>query len=244
MIRIAICDDIQGTAEAIKNLLLAHDYGETLEIDCFECGEQLYTQFIKKKYNILLTDIELTPEGYSNELLKNGMLLADKIKDMYPETIVIFLSRFSYEKELLKHEPFGFIDKPNGRNDKRITENVGKAVRRLQNRAEQETMFKIKSNGITMEKMIKEIIYFESKRPKVIMVTIDEEIIFRSRLDQVQANIEKSAENFIRVSKSYYINARYIKGYVSREVTMINGAVIPISRKYLEEFRKKVDEKC
>lgn len=244
MIRIAICDDIQGTAEAIKNLLLAYDYGETLEIDCFECGEQLYTQFIKKKYNILLTDIELTPEGYSNELLKNGMLLADKIKDMYPETIVIFLSRFSYEKELLKHEPFGFIDKPNGRNDKRITENVGKAVRRLQNRAEQETMFKIKSNGITMEKMIKEIIYFESKRPKVIMVTIDEEIIFRSRLDQVQANIEKSAENFIRVSKSYYINARYIKGYVSREVTMINGAVIPISRKYLEEFRKKVDEKC
>lgn len=244
MIRIAICDDIQGTAEAIKNLLLAYDYGETLEIDCFECGEQLYTQFIKKKYNILLTDIELTPEGYSNELLKNGMLLADEIKDMYPETIVIFLSRFSYEKELLKHEPFGFIDKPNGRNDKRITENVGKAVRRLQNRAEQETMFKIKSNGITMEKMIKEIIYFESKRPKVIMVTIDEEIIFRSRLDQVQANIEKSAENFIRVSKSYYINARYIKGYVSREVTMINGAVIPISRKYLEEFRKKVDEKC
>lgn len=244
MIRIAICDDIQGTAEAIKNLLLAYDYGEPLEIDCFECGEQLYTQFIKKKYNILLTDIELTPEGYSNELLKNGMLLADKIKDMYPETIVIFLSRFSYEKELLKHEPFGFIDKPNGRNDKRITENVGKAVRRLQNRAEQETMFKIKSNGFTMGKMIKDIIYFESKRPKVIMVTIDEEIIFRSRLDQVQANIEKSAENFIRVSKSYYINARYIKGYVSREVTMINGAVIPISRKYLEEFRKKVDEKC
>lgn len=244
MIRIAICDDIQGTAEAIKNLLLAYDYGETLEIDCFECGEQLYTQFIKKKYNILLTDIELTPEGYSNELLKNGMLLADKIKDMYPETIVIFLSRFSYEKELLKHEPFGFIDKPNGRNDERITENVGKAVRRLQNRAEQETMFKIKSNGVTMGKMIKDIIYFESKRPKVIMVTIDEEYIFRSRLDQVQANIEKSAENFIRVSKSYYINARYIKGYVSREVTMINGAVIPISRKYLEEFRKKVDEKC
>lgn len=244
MIRIAICDDIHGTAEAIKNLLLAHDYGETLEVDCFECGEQLYTQFIKKKYNILLTDIELTPEGYSNELLKNGMLLADKIRDMYPETIVIFLSRFSYEKELLKHEPFGFIDKPNGRNDERISENVGKAVRRLKNRAEQETMFKIKSNGITMEKMIKEIIYFESKRPKVIMVTIDEEFIFRSRLDQVQTNIEKSAENFIRVSKSYYINARYIKGYVSREVTMINGAVIPISRKYLEEFRKKVDEKC
>ena len=134
---------------------------------------------------------------------------------------------------LLKHEPFGFIDKPNGRNDERISENVGKAVRRLKNRAEQETMFKIKSNGITMEKMIKEIIYFESKRPKVIMVTIDEEFIFRSRLDQVQTNIEKSAENFIRVSKSYYINARYIKGYVSREVTMINGAVIPISRKYL-----------
>lgn len=244
MIRIAICDDIPGTANAIKALLLAYDYGEALEVDCFERGEQLYAQFIKEKYNILITDIELTPDGYSEELLKNGMLLADEIKDMYPETIVIFLSRFSYEKDLLKHEPFDFIDKPNFRNDERITETVDKAIRRLQNRAEQETAFKIKLNGVTMEKMIKDIIYFESKRPKVIMVAIDEEVIFRGRLDQVQEKIEKSAESFIRVSKSYYINARYIKGYASREVTMINGEVIPISRKKLEEFRKKVDKKC
>ncbi len=244
MIRIAICDDIPGTADAIKELLLAYDYGERLGVDCFDSGEQLYSRFVKKKYDILITDIELAPEGYSEDLLKNGMLLADEIKDMYPETIVIFLSRFSYEKDLLKHEPFGFIDKPNLGNDERITETVDKAIRKLRNRTENETVYWIRSNKVATGMAIKEIIYFESKRPKVKVVTIDEEFLFRGRLDQVQEEIEKSAERFIRVSKSYYINTRYIKSYTAKEVEMINGAVIPISRKYLEEFRKKIDEKC
>lgn len=243
MIKIAICDDIPGTAAAIKALLLAYDFGEALEVDCFECGEQLYTQFVRKKYNILITDIELAPEGYSEDMLKNGMLLADEIKDMYPETIVIFLSRFSYEKDLLKHEPFGFIDKPNLRNDGRITETVDKAIRKLRNRAENETAYRIRAKKVTIEIAIKEIIYFESKRPRIKVVMIDDEFLFRGRLDQVQEEIEKSAERFIRVSKSYYINARYIKKYTAKEIEMINGTVVSISRKYLEEFRKKVDER-
>lgn len=243
MIKIAICDDIPGMAAAIKALLLAHDFGEALEVDCFECGEQLYTQFVRKKYNILITDIELAPEGYSEDMLKNGMLLADEIKDMYPETIVIFLSRFSYEKDLLKHEPFGFIDKPNFRNDGRITETVDKAIRKLRNRAENETVYRIRAKKVTIEIAIKEIICFESKRPRIKVVMIDDEFLFRGRLDQVQEEIEKSAERFIRVSKSYYINARYIKKYTAKEIEMINGTVVSISRKYLEEFRKKVDER-
>lgn len=243
MIKIAICDDIPGTAAAIKALLLTHDFGEALEVDCFECGEQLYTQFVRKKYDILITDIELAPEGYSDDLLKNGMLLADEIKDMYPETIVIFLSRFSYEKDLLRHEPFDFIDKPNLGNNERITEIVGKAIRKLRNRAENETAYRIRANKVTIEIAIKEIIYFESKRPRIKVVMIDDEFLFRGRLDQVQEEIEKSAERFIRVSKSYYINARYIKKYTAKEIEMINGTVVSISRKYLEDFRKKVDEK-
>lgn len=243
MIKIAICDDIPGTAAAIKALLLAHDFGEALEVDCFECGEQLYTQFVRKKYDILITDIELAPEGYSEDMLKNGMLLADEIKDMRPETIVIFLSRFSYEKDLIRHEPFDFIDKPNLGNNERITEIVGKAIRKLRNRAENETAYRIRANKVTIEIAIKEIIYFESKRPRIKVVMIDDEFLFRGRLDQVQEEIEKSTERFIRVSKSYYINARYIKKYTAKEVEMINGTVVSISRKYLEEFRKKVDEK-
>lgn len=241
MIKIAICDDIPGTAEAIRMLLLAYDYGEALEVDCFECGEQLYTKFVKKKYDILITDIELVPEGYSENLLKNGMLLADEIKDMYPETIVIFLSRFSYEKDLLQHEPFDFIDKPNFRNDGRITETVDKAIRKLRNRLENETVYRIRANKVAIGIAIKEIIYFESKRPRIKMVAIDDEFLFRGRLDKVQEEIEKSAERFIRVSKSYYINARYIKKYTAREIEMINGTVVPVSRKYLEEFRREVN---
>ncbi len=120
MIKIAICDDIPYMAAAIKNILLSHDFEEKLEIDCFENGLDLYTESKSKKYNIIMMDIELTPEGYSEELTKNGMLLSDRIKEASPDTIVIFFSRFPYERDLLTHEPFGFVDKPNPEGDRSL----------------------------------------------------------------------------------------------------------------------------
>lgn len=244
MIRIAVCDDIPCVAEAIRRLLAAHDFGEETEVDCFSSGEELYLRFARKKYEILVTDIELAPDGYSDKLMKNGMLLADELKEMYPETIVIFLSRYNYERDLLRHEPFGFVDKPNIMGDERITEIVGKAVEKLRNRAEHEKVFWFKKGGIWLKKEIREIMYFESSRPRIRLAAVDEECTFRGRLDQVQEKIEKSAEKFIRVSKSYYINTGYIKCYTSREVTMADGMVVPVSRKYLEEFRRKVSPPC
>ena len=65
MIKIAVCDDIPYAAEMVKELLLSHDFGEELEIDCFESGAELYNQFMINRYNIFMTDIELTPDGYS-----------------------------------------------------------------------------------------------------------------------------------------------------------------------------------
>lgn len=244
MIKIAVCDDIPYAAEMVKNLLLSHDFGEDLDIDCFDNGPELYNQFIIKKYDILMTDVELTPEGYSNKLMENGMLLSDEIKDMFTDTLVIFFSRFPYGEELLRHEPFGFVPKPNFGHDDRILELVNKAIGKIRNRVEYATTIWINIRGARIGERIKAIKYFESSRPKIKMVASKEEVTFRGRLDEIQEQIEKSAEIFIRVSKSYYINTRYIRGYSSREVTMSDGKIIQISRKYLEEFRKKMGDLC
>lgn len=244
MIKIAVCDDIPYAAEMVKSLLLSHDFGEELEIDCFDNGPDLYDQFIIKRYDILMTDVELTPEGYSTKLMENGMLLSDEIKDMFTDTLVIFFSRFGYSEELLRHEPFGFVEKPNFGHDSRILELVDKAINKIKNRVEYATTIWINVRGARIGEKIKTIKYFESNRPKINIVTTDDEYTFRGRLDEIQQQIEKSVEIFIRVSKSYYINTRYIKSYSSKEVTMIDGKNIHISRKYLEEFRKKMGDLC
>lgn len=244
MIKIAICDDIPHMAAAIKKILLSHDFEEKLEIDCFENGLDLYAESKSKKYNIIMMDIELTPEGYSEELTKNGMLLSDRIKEASPDTIVIFFSRFPYERDLLTHEPFGFVDKPNPEGDRRMIELVEKAIRRVKNRIEYETTFWFKTVGVSYGITVKDILYFESKRPHIKVVTIHEECIFRGQLDQVQENIEKSSEHFIRVSKSHYINMRYIKSFSKNEITMANDEIIPITRKYMEDFRKRSGDLC
>lgn len=244
MIKIAICDDIPYMAAAIKKILLSYDFEEKLEIDCFENGFDLYDEFEKKKYNIIMMDIELTPEGYSKEVTQNGMLLSDRIKEASPDTIVIFFSRFSYEKDLLNHEPFGFVDKPNPEGDRRMIELVKKAIRRTRNRIEYETTFWFKKVGVSYGIAIKDILFFESKRPRIKIVTDQEECNFRGQLDQVQENVEKSSEHFIRVSKSHYINMRHIKSFSSKEISMTNGEIIQITRKYMEDFKKISGDLC
>lgn len=244
MIKIAICDDIPHMAAVVKKILDSHDFGEKLEIDNFENGLDFYKESQKKKYDIIMTDIELTPEGYSKDLTKNGMFLADKVKEASPETIVIFFSRFHYERDLLSHEPFGFVDKPNPESDGRMIELIEKAIRRIKNRVEYETTFWFKKVRVSYGIAIKDILFFESKRPRIKVLTIHEECNFRGQLDQVQENIEKGSEHFIRVSKSHYINMRYIKSFSLKEITMTNEEIIPITRKYMEDFRKKSGDLC
>lgn len=114
------------------------------------------------------------------------------------------------------------MDKPNPEGDRRMIELVEKAIRRVRNRIEYETTFWFKTVGVYYGIAIKDILYFESKRPRIKVVTVHEECIFRDQLDQVQEKIEKSSEHFIRVSKSHYINMRYIKSFSLKEITMTN----------------------
>lgn len=113
MIQIAICDDAAIIVAAAKIILEKHSFSEPVEIETFDSGASLYESVMRKRYDIVMMDIELTDKGFSLIRNENGMLLADAIKDRHPTTIVIFFSRWQqYQIDLLKHEPFGFIDKP------------------------------------------------------------------------------------------------------------------------------------
>ena len=112
MVKIAICDDIAIVGSVVKSILESQDFNEKLKIDCFVDGMELLQSAIGEKYDILIMDIQLDESEQFEDVL-NGMQISNRIKEIYPEVTVIFMTgNAGYERQLLNFEPFRYVNKP------------------------------------------------------------------------------------------------------------------------------------
>ena len=235
MIRIGICDDNESITAGMKAAIMDHDYGVDIEVDAFTSGRDLYKSSAKKKYNIVLLDIELD-ENVSETVDGSGMYLSNKMKQRSPDLLVIFFTGvLGYERKLLNYEPFRYINKPVL--DGTIHEVIRDAVNRLL--GWETKYFKFKTSGINVSVNIDEIIYFSSQYPNITIHCIDDDNTgFRDSMDNVEKQIKGLSDDFMRVSKSFLVNKNYVKSNTSKEIHMRNGDVITIPKKRSKGFFK------
>lgn len=240
MIRIAICDDVPIIGLAVKSKLESHNFGEKLKIDCFIDGMALLQQAMKEKYDILIMDIQLVESEQSGDVL-NGMEISNRIKGIYPDITVIFMTgNAGYERQLLNFEPFRYINKPIA--SERVIEAVMEAVQRIKKWSTEDKVFTFQKNKVWYKRKLSDIVYFESRRPYIDVVSKDDVATFRGRLDDIEHQIEELKGCFVRVNKSYLVNTRYINSYTTKAVSLYDGNVISISRKYLQKFILKMQK--
>lgn len=240
MIRIAICDDVSIIGLAVKSDLESHNFGEKLKIDCFIDGMTLLQQAMKEKYDILIMDIQLVESEQSGDVL-NGMEISNRIKGIYPDITVIFMTgNAGYERQLLNFEPFRYVNKPI--DSEKLVKAVSEAVHRIRRWNSEDKVFLFRKSKVYYQRKLSDIIYFESRRPYIDVVSRDDVATFRGRLDDIEHQIEELKGCFVRVNKSYLINTRYINSYTTKAVRLYDGNVISISRKYLQEFILKMQK--
>lgn len=231
MIKVAICDDIEEVCMGLENVLKKHTFSSKIQIDYFCTGDQLFNSFVKKQYDLILLDIELSDDSD----IENGLLISNKIKNVYPNVIIIFFTgKSGYERELLNFEPFRFLSKPIKEKDLILA--VEAAIKRLEGWEEKYFSFKI--NGIGNQINIKEIIYFVSQSPYISIQCIDDQVKFRGKMDSIEHELAQKSSEFIRVSKSYLVNKQFIRSYTTKEIVLSNGEKITITRKYTQNFNE------
>lgn len=240
MIRIAICDDVSIIGLAVKSDLESHNFGEKLKIDCFIDGMALLQQAMKEKYDILIMDIQLVESEQVGDVL-NGMEISNRIKGIYPDITVIFMTgNAGYERQLLNFEPFRYVNKPI--DSEKLVKTVRKAIQRIRRWNSEDKVFMFRKSKVYYQRKLSDIIYFESRRPYIDVVSRDDVATFRGRLDDIEHQIEELKGCFVRVNKSYLVNTRYINSYTTKVVRLYDGNVISISRKYLQEFILKMQK--
>lgn len=240
MIRIAICDDVSIIGLAVKSDLEGHNFGEKLKIDCFIDGMALLQQAMKEKYDILIMDIQLVESEQVGDVL-NGMEISNRIKGIYPDITVIFMTgNTGYERQLLNFEPFRYVNKPI--DSEKLVKAVMEAIQRIKRWNSEDKVFMFRKSKVYYQRKLSDIVYFESRRPYIDVVSKDDVATFRGRLDDIEHQIEELKGCFVRVNKSYLVNAKYINSYTTKAVSLYDGDVISISRKYLQEFISKMQK--
>ncbi len=238
MIRIGICDDLREVLQIHKEMTarIMQRIGINAEIRCFLSGEELLCEIDQKgSMDILLMDMEM--QGM------NGVETARKIRNRDYSVILIFISLYDqYCKEMISVQPFAFIDKPVV--EDQLERVLTKAIEVGNVRDE---IFQYTYKKVVHKLPIREIRYLESRKREVIIHGTQENCSFYRKLDDIEQELNASNIKFIRVSKSYLTNTRYIKEFRYDKIIMNDGVELNIGPKYrnaVKEYYMEIMRKC
>lgn len=230
MIKIAICDDAISCIADLKKIIQEYNMGgEEYMIYEYLKGKDLLRDMCKEKFDIVLMDVELEKE--------NGIEIADQIKKIDRSVILLYASFYNiYFQEMVKTEPFGFIDKTAPH--KKIFHTLDRVMERLEI-IKREKRFLFSYNGKNHIIDLNDVVFFSSEHKVIHIKMEDREYRFYGKLDDVQKDVDKAHPLFARISKSYLINVLYLDNYGSREVK-INGENLTVTEKYREGYILKL----
>lgn len=221
MIKIVICDNKQETINFISSKLESIIKTIT-EYRCFKTTKTKDVIKLTKKVEIDLLLVEIgMPEI-------NGFELVRQIKVQNKKMLVIFVTSVDlYVYESLKYSPFRFVRKSH---IEELDEALLSAALLLKTRYETISIQMKKIGNINVK--ISDIIYFESQRNNVKMVTKNKEYIYRTTLKAVERELE--GKGFIRIHSGYLLNLKYIYLIGKTDVEVKFSGMkrrLPISRK-------------
>ncbi|MFT3952036.1 MAG: LytTR family DNA-binding domain-containing protein [Oscillospiraceae bacterium] len=229
MLDLVLCDD---DPVVLKKLALILDQcGAELTFHTFlsaqECLTYLHGQ---KTLSAAFLDIEIGE--------RSGIALADEIKQLFPESEIIFMTGYS-EKYIqsvflgkYSCKPFGFLTKPI--NDKVVHTLIGQLVFREQSPSSELCM--IRTDHAYVQIRQSEVLYFDSLNGACYVKLADgRELKTKHNLSELQALL--CTPNFLKVHKSYVVNMDRIKSYSTVEIVMEDGHTVFISRKKQREIR-------
>lgn len=230
---VAICDDNAAAREKYSYLVskYAKDTKKNLIPVVYSTGTLLLFDLeeSKREPDILLLDI-LMPDI-------NGIEVAKKLRDRGFIGEIIFISRFSeYALEVFDVKAFNFLVKDDSLNElERFADVFPRAVESMENKKKKYLL--LTGMGEHRNIAIDSIRYFESNKH---IITChygdkDEEFQFISSLGKVESKLMEYL--FVRVQRSFIVNAAYVHSANVKRVIMNDGTEIPIGRKRYTELK-------
>lgn len=218
--RIAICDDNKEYSANLENMIENMRIRD-IEVDIFDTGQNLLNYLENEErgyYQIFLMDIEMP--GI------NGIDAAKKIREEDQNAVIIFMTSYTeYVFDVFEVQPFRFLSKPF---DDEQFKNVMEAAFNYLYTNKKYLMITVDKMKIQLP--CDKVMYFEGDKRRITAYTIEQQYTFYNKINDLEQKLNNSW--FIRIHASYLINIDYLKELRCDLAVMINGDVLPISKRY------------
>ena len=226
MFNIAICDDdIQAVGEMellVQNIAQSHLVDVEIEVFCDGRG---LADAVKggNAFDIIYLDIEMEKEG--------GNSTAKRVRQYDKNVLIIFVTAHeNYMRESFVVRPFRYLVKPV--NEQVMDECFKAAYDDISNG---DFYFRYHYQRTSRKIPVRDILYFESNKRKVVIVTANETYELYGKLNEIEESLKTCKTFFLRVHQSFLVNYKHVSEQTYEFVVMDNGRKIPIS-----ECRRRV----
>lgn len=226
--KIAIIDDEKAFAERLRATVLKIFSEQHTAADVTVTDDPENILYTGKQFDVILLDIEMP--GCS------GIDLASKINEQKGGSgkpyIIFVTNRDGLVFDALKQQPFSFVRKSH-------LDDLEPCFDRLITLCVSEIYYPIKSGRDIERVALKDIFYLEKQKNYVIYHTARGIISERTTLDN---KTDLLRNGFLRTHIGYLVNIRCIEVIRTGEISLSDGTIIPLSRKYCEAVRKQFFE--
>jgi two-component system response regulator LytT len=229
MLTIAVCDDRVSDIELLESLIQDYCRRVFYEINMmnFLSGEDLVECYIEDniKFDIVFLDIYMGGD--------NGIITAKKIREYDSQCKIIFITTsLDHALDSFSVFPFNYLIKP-------ITPKVfdpifEKALLNIDKEKQKSITIKTKAKVHTI--FYKDIKFLDSDGRKINMHTIQMDIDFYSKLDDIEAKIND--ERFLRCHKSFLVNIDYIASVGEFAFILLDNTEVPIKQRDFANIKK------
>lgn len=229
MYRIAVVEDEQIFADALKEYLMSFEADEGVRFDTafFQDGEDIVENY-HAQFDIILMDIQMR--------FMNGIDAAKEIRGKDPAVLIIFITNAA-EFAIRGYEvrAFDYLLKPLSYTV--FSEKLRLALDSLPEKKEDTLLLNVAS-GIRRV-IIRRILYVESQGHTMYIVTKDGTEAVHVRMNDLEK--ELTPFNFFRCNKGYLVNMEAIDGMKDGDC-LIGMERIPVSRRKRAEFMDRLVE--
>lgn len=222
MLRIGICDDESDVRDSLR-FQLEKILDEKTEKIVYEFSDgKVASEWIRKhpgEIDLLFLDIEMRNQ--------NGMETARLIRETDKNISFAFVTGYTeYVYEGYQVEAIGYFIKP-------ITlsqlSSLINRVRKKLNEDNSNEAFIFKNADGTYRIPKKDILYFESNKRQVHVVTKSQDYLIYAKLDALEDEIKD--DSFVRIHNRYLINSRHVE-YIGTDSLTIHSKEFPFSRSH------------
>lgn len=219
---IGICEDNPVIREELIQEIQKQQTGVTIQLHAFSSGEAMLQSNLA--FDLVFLDIELEGE-------LTGLEVAQILQNQLPDIILIFISGYTkYITSALHLHTFQFLLKP--LDAQLFQEEFRRCVAQYRSAHD---IFQIPQNREVIEVEMKDIVYIESNKRKLIVHHKNGKIF--EMYGKISEQESYLAEHFfVRIHKSFLVNCRYIKKFQD-EVVQLGYAgskellTLPVSRR-------------